>query len=105
VVGLKGGVKSPLADVLVEASQATGDQLDFAKGRGSDDDIARLVWIMDTDEFPPYKAEQYHQFHDGFNLGENYPSAYNGLAAKFASRGEDFGSCPNGLVGIGVGGL
>jgi peptide methionine sulfoxide reductase MsrA len=105
LVAFQGGSKNPLALELVEASKATGDQLDFAVGKGDDDDIARLVWIMDIDKFPLYVAEQYHQFHDGFAMGENYPNSYNSLAQNFAAKGEDFGSCPNGMVGLGVGGL
>jgi peptide methionine sulfoxide reductase MsrA len=105
LVAVKGGSKSPLALELVKASQATDDQLDFAVGKGSDNDIARLVWIMDTDSFPFFVGEQYHQFHDGFNLGENYPNSYNSLAQKFAAAGEDFGKCPNGMMGVGIGGL
>jgi peptide methionine sulfoxide reductase MsrA len=98
LVAFKGGSKSPLAQQLVEASKATGDQLDFAVGKGTDEDIARLVWIMDIDQYPFFIAEQYHQFHDGFNLGENYPSSYNSLAQKYAAKGENFGSCPNGMI-------
>ena len=41
----------------------------------------------------------------GFKLGEDYPKAYNSLASKFAKDGENFGSCPNGSFGLGVGGL
>jgi peptide methionine sulfoxide reductase MsrA len=105
LVAFKGGSKSPLAQQLVEASKATGDQLDFAVGKGSDDDIARLVWIMNIDQYPFFIGEQYHQFHDGFNFGENYPNSYNSLAQKYAQKGENFGSCPNGMMGVGIGGL
>jgi peptide methionine sulfoxide reductase MsrA len=105
LVAFKGGSKSPLAQQLVEASKATGDQLDFAVGKGSDEDIARLVWIMDIDQYPFFIGEQYHQFHDGFNFGENYPNSYNSLAQKYAQKGEYFGSCPNGMMGVGIGGL
>jgi peptide methionine sulfoxide reductase MsrA len=105
LVGLPGGSKSPLAQQLVQASKDTGDQLDFAAGKGNDADIARLIWIMDIEKFPSYVAEAYHQFHDGFAMGENYPDSYNSLAQKFVNKGEDFGSCPNGMMGLGVGGL
>ncbi|KAL3919882.1 MAG: hypothetical protein SGILL_003529 [Bacillariaceae sp.] len=101
LVGFPGGSKSDLAMKLVEASKATGDQLDFAVGKGGDatskgkdGDIPRLVWIMDSDAYPSYVAEAYHQFHDGFNWGEDYPASYNNLAKKFEKYGEDFGSCP-----------
>jgi peptide methionine sulfoxide reductase MsrA len=97
LVAFKGGSKSPLAQQLVEASKATGDQLDFAVGKGNDEDIVRLVWIMDIDQYPFFIGEQYHQFHDGFKIGENYPNSYNSLAQKYAQKGENFGSCPNGM--------
>lgn len=105
LVGIPGGRSSPLAESLVKASVATGDKLDFAVGKGDDRDLPKVAFIMDTAEFPVYVAEQYHQFHDGFKLDENYPNSYNSLASKFAQKGEDFGKCPNGMMGIGIGGL
>jgi len=36
--------------------------------------------------FPAFVAENCHQFHDGFNWGEDYPKIYNSLAAKFAKK-------------------
>eukprot|EP00585_Thalassiosira_rotula_P012974 CAMPEP_0196132692 /NCGR_PEP_ID=MMETSP0910-20130528/2202_1 /TAXON_ID=49265 /ORGANISM="Thalassiosira rotula, Strain GSO102" /LENGTH=322 /DNA_ID=CAMNT_0041392317 /DNA_START=74 /DNA_END=1042 /DNA_ORIENTATION=- len=105
VVGIPGGKSSPLAESLVKASLKTGDKLDFAVGKGDDRDLAKVSFIMDTADFPAFGAEQYHQFHDGFKLDENYPNSYNSLAGKFAQKGEDFGKCPNGMIGIGIGGL
>lgn len=105
LVGLPGGAKSEYAKQLIKASQETGDQLDFAVGKGNDKDVPKTVFVMDTASFPPFVAEEYHQFHDGFNIGENYPNSYNSLAANFKKAGEDFGSCPNGMLGVGVGGL
>ena len=100
LVGIPGGTGSPLAKELIAASQANGDKLDFAAGKGDDADARGLVWIMDSDKFPFYVAEQYHQFHDGFAWGEDYPSSYNKLAKlRNGSR------CPNGMFGVGFGGL
>ena len=48
-------------------------------GKGSDADVKAVVWILDSDKFPAFRAETYHQFHDGFARGENYPDAYNDL--------------------------
>ena len=104
-VGIPGGKSSPLAEKLVKASMATGDKLDFAVGKGDDKDLPKVSFIMDTAKFPAFVAEQYHQFHDGFKLDENYPNSYNSLASKFANEGEDFGTCPNGALGLGIGGL
>lgn len=105
LVGVPGGKNSPYADMLVKASVATGDKLDFAVGKGDDRDTAKVSYIMDTAEFPFYVGEQYHQFHDGFAFGEDYPASYNKLGAFFGKKGENFGSCPNGSLGLGFGGL
>jgi peptide methionine sulfoxide reductase MsrA len=106
VVGLPGGVQSKHAQQLVEASTANGDKLDFAKGKGDDPDRRALVFVMDTADFPFHVAEQYHQFHDGFNLNENYPASYNKLAGFLAKEGTlGKSDCPNGLIGIGALGL
>jgi len=105
LVGIPGGKSSPLAELLVKASVATGDKLDFAVGKGDDRDLPKVSFIMDTAEYPSFVAEQYHQFHDGFAFGENYNQSYNSLASAFAKKGEDFGTCPNGMMGIGLGGL
>jgi len=108
LVGVPGGVDSVYARQLVEvsSSQEGGDKLDFAKGKGNDPDRRSLCFIMDTAEFPFYMGEQYHQFHDGFNFGENYPASYNNLANKLAKEGKlGTSNCPNGLLGIGALGL
>jgi peptide methionine sulfoxide reductase MsrA len=105
VVGIPGGKSSPLASKLVKASMSTGDKLDFAIGKGDDGDVPAVSYIMDTADFPFYVAERYHQFHDGFRLDEGYPETYNSLAGMFANKGENFGTCPNGMMGLGVGGL
>ena len=61
---------------------------------------------MDTEKHPFYLGEVYHQFHDGFAWGEDYPASYNSLAGKLVKAGvlEDKG-CPNGMMGIGIAGL
>ena len=107
LVGFPGGATNKAKYTeLLEASLRTGDRVDFGKGKGNDADAKALVWVMDSIEYPFHVAEPYHQFHDGFRLDENYPDDYNGLAGKLLSSGSfrDSG-CPNGLIGIGVGGL
>jgi peptide methionine sulfoxide reductase MsrA len=106
VVGLPGGSQSMYAKLLIETSKQTGDKLDFAKGGGSDPDARGLAFVMDTADFPFFVGEQYHQFHDGFNFGENYPGSYNDLAAKLAKENKlGVSDCPNGLLGLGALGL
>ncbi len=56
--------------------------------------------------FPFFQAEQYHQFHDGFAWGEDYPNSYNGLGPKLVKAGAIKPSgCPNGMLGVGIAGL
>lgn len=107
LVGIPGGVDSPYAKILIDASVQGGDKLNFAKGKGADPDRRGLVFVMDSNNFPFNVAEQYHQFHDGFNLDENYPNSYNGLASKLAKEGTlgTSKNCPNGMLGIGALGL
>ena len=106
LVAVPGGPNSDFAKELVKASFQTGDKLDFAAGKGDDGDVRGLVWVMDIKDFPFYLGERYHQYHDGFAWGEDYPSSYNSLAGKQIKLGRlpDSG-CPNGLMGIGVAGL
>ena len=106
LIGIPGGVKSDFAKTLVEVSIKNGDKLDFSKGRGSDPDARALAFVYDTAEYPFFTAETYHQFHDGFNFGENYPNSYNDLASKLSAEGKlEASGCPNGLLGVGVLGL
>lgn len=61
LVGVPGGKDSPYAKLLVDASLKTGDKLDFAVGKGDDKDLPKVSFIMDSEKFPFYVAEQYHQ--------------------------------------------
>lgn len=106
LVGIPGGTKSPLAKTLVAASTRTDDKLDFAVGKGDDADVRALSFVMDSTAFPFYQAEPYHQYHDGFAWGEDYPNSYNNLAkAKVKAGLIKDGGCPNGMLGVGVLGL
>mmetsp|Transcript_33702 Transcript_33702/g.108318 ORF Transcript_33702/g.108318 Transcript_33702/m.108318 type:complete len:269 (+) Transcript_33702:14-820(+) len=106
VVGIPGGVGSPLAKELVDASRENGDKLDFAKGKGGDPDARAVAFVMDTNSHPFYLGELYHQFHDGFAWGEDYPGEYNGITKKLVKSNmlADAG-CPNGMLGVGIAGL
>eukprot|EP00578_Thalassiosira_sp_NH16_P003662 CAMPEP_0181135274 /NCGR_PEP_ID=MMETSP1071-20121207/32533_1 /TAXON_ID=35127 /ORGANISM="Thalassiosira sp., Strain NH16" /LENGTH=239 /DNA_ID=CAMNT_0023221847 /DNA_START=163 /DNA_END=883 /DNA_ORIENTATION=- len=84
---------------LVEASKENGDKLAFAEGLGDDPDRRALVFVMDSDAFAPFVAEQYHQFHDGFAMGEGYPQTYNDIAFRLAKAGTlGKSDCPNGMI-------
>lgn len=79
LVGLPGGAQSPLYPALEKAAAERG--LRLAEGKGDDADTLgkRAVWVMDSERFPFYQAEVYHQFHDDFQ-SKAYGKKYNGLA-------------------------
>lgn len=56
--------------------------LKLVEGKGDDPDtlFKKIIYVMDTEKYPFNQAELYHQFHDGFMLGEQYPESYNSLA-------------------------
>ena len=80
LVGLPGGMSNPLFKVLEEEATNAGQKLVAGKGGDKDTSGKKMVWIYDSDEFPFRQAEIYHQFHDGFMSGEQYPQTYNDLA-------------------------
>ena len=63
LVGLPGGVQSPLYPALEKAAAERGLRLAVGKGDDADTLGKRAVWVMDSDKFPFYQAEIYHQFH------------------------------------------
>ncbi|CAE6939997.1 PUB49 [Symbiodinium natans] len=84
-VGVPGGFGSPLLQT-VNASQASraardGWFFELKAGNGNDPDTLgkALVWVYDTAQYPFFQAELYHQFHDDFMPGGNYPQEYNDL--------------------------
>jgi len=100
LVGFPGGADAPqYLQQLIETSKTNGDKLAFAKGSGDDPDRRALAYIMDTADFPFFVSEQYHQFHDGFAMGENYPDSYNKLAGQLAkSKTLGTSQCPSGMI-------
>lgn len=100
LVGFPGGAGSDrYLQQMIDTSKANGDKLAFAKGSGDDPDRRALVFVMDTAEFPFFMGENYHQFHDGFAMGENYPDSYNNIARQLA-KSQTLGTsqCPNGMI-------
>eukprot|EP00891_Asterochloris_glomerata_P005116 jgi/Astpho2/5116/Aster-06327 len=95
VVGLPGGVRSPLFKVLqaenkygMDLIESKGDVVQNGKHAENDKPAATMfpVYIVDSSELPAYKAEVYHQFHNG--IGKAYPSSYTqGLRESFLKDG------------------
>eukprot|EP00775_Hariotina_reticulata_P010784 gene10784-10941_t len=92
VVGLPGGVTSPLFRILQEANVNNmelkpGQGNVYQKGRPSEGDELNVVWVVDSSELPFYRAEQYHQMHNG--LGKVFSPAYTqDLKAAMAAAGK-----------------
>jgi len=64
--------------------------VDAKSGVGSDEDKRAVTYVYDNgskDKFPAYQAEFYHQFHDGFAPGENYPDSYNNIKNNLQALG------------------
>jgi len=81
VVGLPGGVNSPLFQVLQEANvngmdlkEGAGNEFQGLVRKPTEDDLMNVVWVVDSNQLPFYKAEQYHQFHNG--IGKAFPKEY-----------------------------
>ncbi|KAK9837439.1 hypothetical protein WJX81_002398 [Elliptochloris bilobata] len=79
VVGMPGGVRSPLFAVLqarnvhnMELVEGHGNE--FVGGRAREGDAINRVYVLDSDELPFNQAEVYHQFHDG--IGHPFPAEY-----------------------------
>ena len=87
LMGIPGGMESPYIDGITTLARSKGLQLQAGVGDDSDTLGKRKVWVMDSEMFPFYQAEVYHQYHDGFFPGENYPNSYNILQTKFAQAG------------------
>lgn len=95
LLGLPGGASSSYYKAVEDAATEKGIKLVAGKGGDSDTLGKNMVWVMDTEKFPFYRAEVYHQFHgknlrkflrlcisifvDGFMPGEQYPQEYNSI--------------------------
>jgi len=89
-IGVPGGMSSSLM-TEIRASMDEVTQVKFVLEEGSGDDRdtlgEALVWVYDTAKFPFHQAEIYHQFHDDFLPGGNYPDAYEALRTDLVCGG------------------
>lgn len=57
------------------------------RGAARENDDINVVWIVDSEQLPFYRAEVYHQFHNG--LGKAFPASYTrDLKAAVAATGK-----------------
>merc|ERR1719502_1656196 len=63
---------------------------EFREGNGDDADTLgqALIWVYDTSQFPFQQAENYHQFHDDYLPGGNYPASYERLRLVMLCSGK-----------------
>lgn len=96
MIGLPGGAKSSVFPEIVAANDG---RVKLAVGQGSDPDTAdtQVVWVYDSDAFPFYQAELYHQFHD--DMGTKYPASYKALKDGLLKKGR-LQSVPGHKLGI-----
>jgi len=96
VLGLPGGVESPLFAQVKEARSASLERLKLVAGRGSDPDtlLGSKVYIYDSDKYSFFQAEIYHQFHD--DMLQQYDDSYHSLKTQLKQTGKlkDV-SCPD----------
>lgn len=98
LVGLPGGMTNPLFKPLEDEATKVG--LKLVQGVEGDKDTSgkKTVQIYDSDKFPFRQAEIYHQFHDGFMPGEQYPQSYNNLAKEAYKDGRIVATgCPDSI--------
>lgn len=97
LVGIPGGMKNK--DIVPElTNEAARVGIKLVEGKGDDRDTLdkKIVYVMDSNVFPFKQAEIYHQYHDGFMPGEQYPEKYNSLVkAAFRNGIVSRTGCPD----------
>eukprot|EP01038_Epipyxis_sp_PR26KG_P006251 gene6251-8610_t len=80
LIGIPGGVANAEEfSIIKEEADKKGITLKEGKGNDADTLGRKMVWVMDSNKFEFNPAEVYHQYHDGFMRGEQYPQSYNDL--------------------------
>lgn len=63
LVGLPKGEKNEWYPILASAAEKKGITLKAGRGNDPDTLFKKTVWVMDSEQFPFYPAEVYHQYH------------------------------------------
>ena len=104
VVGLPGGIRGPLFEILEEEKSKSalasaialveGRGNDFRDGKPSEDDEVGKVFVYDSVALPFFAAERWHQFHNG--LGKSFDKTYRKGYKQAAEEAGAFGptGCP-----------
>lgn len=88
-IGLPGGIGSSLLGEITK-SQMQGQNFELREGQGDDADTlhSSIIWVYDSDRFPFYQAELYHQFHDDYCCNGDYPASYESLRTVLTCAGK-----------------
>lgn len=83
-IGIPGGMDGKF---FKEVESANAGRMKLLRGQGGDADTVgtKNVWIYDSEKFPFYQGEVYHQFHD--DMSDRYSQAYHALNAKLLADG------------------
>merc|ERR1712023_145167 len=76
LVGIPGGINSPLFASLKKYADNIGYKLVEGVGNEPDTLLKSTVYVMNSENFPFYRGEVYHQFHNDFQ-GRPYTKKYN----------------------------
>ena len=100
-IGIPGGVKSDLFKILQEENvnnmdlrEGSGNENQGPLGVPTEGDELNAVWVIDSTKFPFFRAEVYHQFHNG--LGKKFPTNYTKDLKEAALQNKLIGTtgCP-----------
>ena len=95
LLGLPGGTSHPMYPAVEESAKNAGFQLVPGKGNDPDTLGKRIVYVMDSEKFPFYQGEVYHQYHNDFQ-SPPYGKAYNQLVELALEDGRIKGTgCPD----------
>jgi peptide methionine sulfoxide reductase MsrA len=95
LIGLPGGTKHTSYPVVQAAAEKAGFKLEVGKGNDGDTLGKQLVYVYDSNKFPFYQAEVYHQYHNDFQ-SPPYGKAYNELVNLALEEGRIKGTgCPD----------
>jgi len=95
LLGLPGGTSHPMYKYVQAA--ATKNNFTLLEGKGNDPDTLKTknVYVMDSNKFPFYQAEIYHQYHNDFQ-SPPYGKKYNNLVKVAYEKGDlKYSACPD----------
>lgn len=97
VIGLPGGMDSELFDIIQEQNVFDMPLLRGQGGTRGDTEDEYVVYVYDSNEFPFFRGESYHQFHKNTVVQRPVPYNYTATlkqAQRQAGRLDDLG-CPH----------